>query len=215
MHNSGCSRSTARDSDNPDYIRGGFYPIGAGLVANLARPGANLTGVLAFEDTITGKWFGMLKEIAPGVERIALIGNPKTHPYDYFLRAARMPAPALAIEIISKPIESGDDIEQTMASLAQMMNCGFVITPDTTTSAYLDLIIALAARYRVPAVYFDRAFAPQVVFCPIASTSPPTMGKQRPMWIASYTVASQPISRCRHRPNTKPCSTLQPRGRLG
>lgn len=133
-------------------------PIGAGLVANLARPGANLTGVLAFEDTITGKWLGMLKEIAPRVERIALIGNPKTHPYDYFLRAARMLAPALAIEIISKPIESGDDIEQTMASLAQMMNCGFVITPDTTTSAYLDLIIALAARYRVPAVYFDRAF---------------------------------------------------------
>ena len=133
-------------------------PIGAGLVANLARPGANLTGVLAFEDTITGKWLGMLKEIAPRVERIALIGNPKTHPYDYFLRAARMIAPALAIEIVSKPVEFGEDIEETIASLAQMMNCGFVITPDTTTSAYQDLITALAARYRVPAVYFDRAF---------------------------------------------------------
>jgi putative ABC transport system substrate-binding protein len=133
-------------------------PIGAGLVANLARPGANLTGVLAFEDTITGKWLGMLKEIAPRLERIALIGNPKTHPYDYFLRAARMIAPALAIEILSKPVETGGDIEETIASLGQTMNCGFVITPDTTTSAYQDLIIALAARYRVPAVYFDRAF---------------------------------------------------------
>jgi putative tryptophan/tyrosine transport system substrate-binding protein len=133
-------------------------PIGAGLVANLARPGANLTGVLSFEDTITGKWLAMLKEIAPRLERVALVANPKTSPYDYFLRAARMVAPSLAIEIVSKPIESGEDIEETIASLARMMSCGFVITPDTTTSAHLDLIIALAARYRVPAVYFDRTF---------------------------------------------------------
>ena len=133
-------------------------PIGPGLVANLARPGANLTGVLSFEDTITGKWLAMLKEIAPHLERVALVANPKTSPYDYFLRAARMVAPSLAIEIVSKPIESGDDIEETIASLARMMNCGFVITPDTTTIAYLDLIIALAARYRVPAVYFERDF---------------------------------------------------------
>jgi putative tryptophan/tyrosine transport system substrate-binding protein len=133
-------------------------PIGAGLVANLARPGANLTGALSYEDTITGKWLAMLKEIAPRLERVALVANPKTSPYDYFLRAARIVAPSLAIEIVSKPIESGEDIDETIASLARMMSCGFVITPDTTTSAHLDLIIALAARYRVPAVYFDRTF---------------------------------------------------------
>jgi putative tryptophan/tyrosine transport system substrate-binding protein len=133
-------------------------PIGAGLVANLARPGANLTGALSFEDTITGKWLAMLKEIAPRLERVALVANPKTSPYDYFLRAARIVAPSLAIEIVSSPIESADDIEETIASLTRMMNCGFVITPDTTTTTHLDLIIALAARHRVPAVYFDRAF---------------------------------------------------------
>jgi putative ABC transport system substrate-binding protein len=133
-------------------------PIGAGLVANLARPGANLTGALSYEDTITGKWLAMLKEIAPRLERVALVANPKTSPYDYFLRAARIVAPSLAIEIVSSPVETRDNIEETIASLARMMNCGFVITPDTTTTTHLDLIIALAARHRVPAVYYERAF---------------------------------------------------------
>jgi putative tryptophan/tyrosine transport system substrate-binding protein len=133
-------------------------PIGAGLVANLARPGANLTGALSFEDTITGKWLAMLKEIAPRLERVALVANPKTSPYDYFLRAARIVVPSLAIEIVSSPVETRDNIEETIASLTRMMNCGFVITPDTTTTTHLDLIIALAARHRVPAVYYERAF---------------------------------------------------------
>ena len=133
-------------------------PVGAGLVANLARPGANLSGVLSFEDTITGKWLAMLKEIAPHLERVALVANPKTSPYDYYLRAARMIGPSLALEIVPKPIESGDDIEQTIASLARMINCGLVITPDTTTLTYLDLIVAVSARHRVPAVYYDKRF---------------------------------------------------------
>ena len=64
-------------------------PIGAGLVASLARPEANLTGFLSYQDTITGKWLAMLKEIAPGLERVALVANPKTSPYDYFMGAAR------------------------------------------------------------------------------------------------------------------------------
>ena len=133
-------------------------PVGAGLVANLARPGANLSGVLSFEDTITGKWLAMLKEIAPHLERVALVANPKTSPYDYYLRAARMIGPSLALEIVPKPIEFGDDIEQTIASLARMINCGLVITPDTTTLTYLDLIVAVSARHRVPAVYYDKRF---------------------------------------------------------
>ena len=190
-------------------------PVGAGLVANLARPGANLSGVLSFEDTITGKWLAMLKEIAPHLERVALVANPKTSPYDYYLRAARMIGPSLALEIVPKPIEFGDDIEQTIASLARMINCGLVITPDTTTLTYLDLIVAVSARHRVPAVYYDKNSCPPVVFYPMASTSPLTIGRQQLTWTASYAVPSQPIFRCRHRPNTKPCSTLKPRRRLG
>jgi putative ABC transport system substrate-binding protein len=133
-------------------------PVGAGLVTNLARPGANITGLLTYEDTLAGKWLAMLKEVAPRLERVALVANPKTSPFDYFVRAARMVAPSLAVEIISSPVESGLDIEKAIASLAGMMNCGFALTPDSTTFTHLDLIIALAARHRVPAVYFEKRF---------------------------------------------------------
>src|SRR5262245_51046754 len=81
-------------------------PIGSGFVGSLARPGGNLTGVLNFEATITGKWLAMLKEIAPPLSRAALVANPKTTPYDYFLRAAEAAIAILAIELVSLPIES-------------------------------------------------------------------------------------------------------------
>src|SRR5262249_3009356 len=77
--------------------------------------------------------------------------------YDYFLRASRIVAPSLSIEIVSRPIQSKDEIDEAIASLTRM-NGGFVITPDTTTKTHLDLIVALAAQHRVPAVYYDRAF---------------------------------------------------------
>jgi putative tryptophan/tyrosine transport system substrate-binding protein len=73
-------------------------PIGSGLVASLARPGGNLTGLLLYEEGITGKWLAMLKEIAPDLSRAALMANPKRSPYDYFMRSAKSVAPALAIE---------------------------------------------------------------------------------------------------------------------
>ena len=133
-------------------------PIGAGLVASLARPGGNLTGLLSFEDSLTGKWITMLKEIAPHLERIAFMANPKTSPHDYFLRAARSMASSLAIEVVSSPIESVADIEETMESLTRMTKCGLVITPDTTTFSHHDRIIALAARHRLPTVYFGRVW---------------------------------------------------------
>jgi putative tryptophan/tyrosine transport system substrate-binding protein len=131
-------------------------PIGAGLVASLARPDGNLTGFLSYQDTITGKWLAMLKEVAPHLERAALLANPKTSPYDYFMRAARLVAPSLAIEIVSSPIESAVDIEEAIASLTRMTNCGLVITPDTTTATHRALIIALVTQHRLPAVYFNR-----------------------------------------------------------
>jgi putative ABC transport system substrate-binding protein len=89
-------------------------PIGSRYIASLARPGGNLTGLLLYEESITGKWLAMLKEIAPRLARVAAIGNPKTTPYDYFLRSAATTAPSLAIEIVSRPIESASDIERAI-----------------------------------------------------------------------------------------------------
>ena len=134
-------------------------PIGSGFVASLARPGGNLTGLLQYEAGITGKWLAMLKEITPRIARAALVLNPKTSTAnDYFLRAAEASASSLAIEVVPKPIETAADIERAIESFARTPNSGLLLPPDTTTVLHRDLIIALAARYRLPAVYALRVF---------------------------------------------------------
>jgi putative ABC transport system substrate-binding protein len=128
-------------------------PIGFGFIASLARPGGNLTGLLNYEASITGKWLAMLKEIAPCVARAAFVADPKTTPYDYFLRAAKALAPSLAIEIVPSPVETAADIERTIESFARVSDGGLFLPPDNFTSLHRDLIITLAARHRLPAVY--------------------------------------------------------------
>src|SRR5262245_54908382 len=93
-------------------------PINSGFVASLSRPGGNLTGLLLYEEGITGKWLAMLKEIAPNLVRAALVANPKTTPYDYFLRTGRVAARSLEVELVPNPIESAADIERTIDSFA-------------------------------------------------------------------------------------------------
>jgi putative tryptophan/tyrosine transport system substrate-binding protein len=133
-------------------------PIGSGFVASLARPGGNLTGVLQYEASITGKWLAMLKEISPTLVRAALVANPKTTPFPYFQRAALALAPSLAIELVASPVQDASDIERTIESFAREPNGGLVLPPDATTTVHRDLIIALAARYRLPAVYSLQSF---------------------------------------------------------
>jgi putative tryptophan/tyrosine transport system substrate-binding protein len=127
-------------------------PIGSGFIANLARPGGNLTGLLAFEASITGKWLAMLKEVAPRLARAALLANPKTTSYDYFLRSAGGLAPSLAVVVPSR-IENAADIERTIAAFAQVPDGGLVLPPDGTTLLHRDLIIDLAKRHRLPGTY--------------------------------------------------------------
>jgi ABC-type uncharacterized transport system substrate-binding protein len=133
-------------------------PMGSGFIASLGRPGGNLTGLMQYEASITGKWLALLKEIAPGLLRVALVANPKVTAYDYFVRAAEAIASSLAIELVPSPVENADDIVRTIESFAGMPNSGLVLPPDTTTIGHRDLIIALAARHRIPAVYALRVF---------------------------------------------------------
>jgi putative ABC transport system substrate-binding protein len=130
-------------------------PIGAGFIASLARPGGNLTGLQAYEPSMVGKWLSMLKEIAPQTARVALLGNPKTAAYyDYLMRAAEAAAPSLKVETINGRIENDDaDIERVIAAIADKPNAAMVVLPDSTTSVKSNLIVALAARHRLPAVY--------------------------------------------------------------
>jgi putative tryptophan/tyrosine transport system substrate-binding protein len=130
-------------------------PIGAGFIASLGRPGGNLTGLMAYDPSAVGKWLSMLKEIAPQTTRVGLLGNPKTAAYyDYLLGAAQAVAPSLGIEVFPSRIEDdAADIERAFAAIAGTPNGGMVILPENTTTVNHKLIIALAARSRLPAVY--------------------------------------------------------------
>jgi putative ABC transport system substrate-binding protein len=142
----------------PVVFTGVSDPIGSGFIANLARPGGNITGFLLYEDGIVGKWLAMLKEIAPALTRAALIASPRNMPYDYFLRSAQAAAPGLGIELVPSRIESIADIELAIQSLARAPNSGLVFLPDAIARTNRDIVVALAARYRLPAVYSTRLF---------------------------------------------------------
>jgi len=132
-------------------------PVGSGLVASLAQPNGNLTGLMLYEEGITGKWLAMLKEITPALSRAALIANPKRTPYDYFVRSAKSAASVLGIDLTPSPIDTAMDIEGVILSLAREPKGGLVVLPGTPVE-HRDLVISLTARHRVPAVYPFRFF---------------------------------------------------------
>ena len=128
-------------------------PVGSGFITNMARPGGNLTGVLHLEAGIIGKWLAMLKEIAPRLAHAAVMGNRKTASLDYFLRSAQTIAPSFAIEVVASHVETAADIERAIESIARISDSSLILPPDSMTVTHRDLIIALAARHRLPAVY--------------------------------------------------------------
>src|SRR5215475_9591510 len=132
-------------------------PIGSGFIASLPRPGGNITGVMQYEPSITGKWLAMLKEIAPRLRRVAFMINPKTAPfYSFYLRAAEPLAQSFGIELVPTFVENPTEINSAIESFARVPNSGLLVPPDVTTFAHRDLIIGLAARHSLPAVYSFR-----------------------------------------------------------
>jgi putative ABC transport system substrate-binding protein len=142
----------------PIVFLGVSDPIGSGFVSSLGQPGGNLTGVMLYEDGIAGKWLGMLKQVAASVKRAALVAGPKTTAYDYWVRSAKAAAPSFGIEVIPTPISNATDIERSIDSFAQVSNGGLLLPSDGTTIVYRDLVVALANRNRLPAVYAFRKF---------------------------------------------------------
>jgi putative tryptophan/tyrosine transport system substrate-binding protein len=133
-------------------------PVGAGFIANLARPGSNLTGLTLYEGSLAGKWLAMLKEIDPRVTRAAFIINPKTSSFAHFAREAETMAQSLGIELTLSTIENAGDIGRVVEAFASLPNGGLVFPPDATTTSNRDVAVTLAARYRLPAVYAWRQF---------------------------------------------------------
>jgi putative ABC transport system substrate-binding protein len=128
-------------------------PFGAGFITSLARPGGNLTGLMTFEAGIAGKWVAMLREVAPSITRAMFLGNPKFTTYDYYLGAAEAAARSLALDLVPVRIESAAEIEQAVEVFARAPNGALVVAPDLTTATHGPVIVARAARHRLPAVY--------------------------------------------------------------
>jgi len=135
--------------------------IAQGFAHSLARPDGNLTGLTMYEASVSGKYVSMLKEIEPRLTHATFLANPKTAPYyEYYLRGAKLAAPSLGVEVVFTPIENdADNIERALAAFARAVpKGGMVVVGDSTTNAHRDLIIALAARHRLPAVYWNTFF---------------------------------------------------------
>jgi putative tryptophan/tyrosine transport system substrate-binding protein len=135
-------------------------PIGSGFVPNLARPGGDLTGFTSFEFTVGSKWLEALKHVAPAVQRVALIFNPDTAPFaKLFWQPVADAAPLFDVEPIQAPFRDAGEIKHAIETFAREANGGLMVLPDVSTTNYRDVIIALAARHRLPAVYPFRYFA--------------------------------------------------------
>jgi putative ABC transport system substrate-binding protein len=135
-------------------------PISSGFVTNLGRPGGNVTGFALYEPSMGGKWLELLKRIAPGVTRVALLFNPTTSvPIKFYIASIEDAASSFAVQTSTAPVHAKDEIEGVIAGLAGNPGAGLIAMPDLFNTINRDLIIAAAARYRVPAIYFFRSFA--------------------------------------------------------
>jgi putative ABC transport system substrate-binding protein len=129
-------------------------PIGQGFVSSLAHPGGNITGFSAFEFAISGKWLELIKEIAPEVRRVGFIFNPQGGPYaEKFLQSIAPVAPSFGVDLVESPTRDPGEIEPAIVAVSGEPKGGLIISPDAFTAANRSLIISLAARYRLPAVY--------------------------------------------------------------
>jgi putative tryptophan/tyrosine transport system substrate-binding protein len=134
-------------------------PVGQGFVLSFANPGGNITGVANFEASVGSRWLQLMKEVAPAVRRAAVLFNPDTAPYaGSFLRSIEAAVPSFGVDFVAAPVHSPAEIETALTKLGHDAGGGLIVIPEAFTSLHRDLIIALAARYRLPAVYPYRHF---------------------------------------------------------
>jgi putative ABC transport system substrate-binding protein len=133
-------------------------PVGAGIVASLARPGGITTGFANYEYAMGGKWLEILKEIAPRLDRVAVM-QEVTNPLEGFMREIEHAAIRLRVEITTARVRNAADIERRIEMLAREPNTGLVILPDGLMISQRELIVRLAAQHKLPTIYSERVFA--------------------------------------------------------
>jgi putative tryptophan/tyrosine transport system substrate-binding protein len=133
-------------------------PVGAGFVQSLSRPGGNTTGFMMFEYGLSGKWLELLKEIAPGVTRAAILRDPSIAAGIGQFAIIESVAPSVGVDVTSIDLRDAAEIERAVTAFAQSSNGGLILTASPLAVVHRDLILALAARYRLPAVYDNRLY---------------------------------------------------------
>jgi putative ABC transport system substrate-binding protein len=135
-------------------------PVGNGFVDSLARPGGNVTGFMSFDYRLTGKWLELLKEIAPSVTRAAVLRDPAIPAGIGQFAVIQILAPPLALDVSAINVRDPHEIERAVATFARFANGGLVVTASAGSVIHRELIVALADRYKLPTVYWDRPFVP-------------------------------------------------------
>jgi putative ABC transport system substrate-binding protein len=143
----------------PIVFAGASDPLESGFVTNLGRPGGNITGFQNFESAVAGKWLDLLKEIAPGVQRVALVHSPDVSAQFGFIHAAQAASTSLRMTVTAAGVRSNADIEQALTAFAKEPNGGLIVAPFPFIATSQDRLIALASDLRLPAIYPFRYFA--------------------------------------------------------
>jgi putative ABC transport system substrate-binding protein len=135
-------------------------PLVQGFVPSLMRPGGNITGFVAYEFSIAGKWLDLLKQMVPALARVAVIFNPETSPQSrYFLPAIKAAGSILSVDVTAVPVRSAAEIDSAIADVAGEPNGGLIFPNGSFTITHNELVIRLAALNRLPAIYANRSIA--------------------------------------------------------
>jgi putative ABC transport system substrate-binding protein len=159
MHNLATAVLRSQVRTVPLVFVGASDPIGSGIVTDIARPTDNVTWFANFDLSMGAKWLEALKEIAPRVERAGFILHPETAPHVGFLKSAETAASVLNVKLDALSVHSAEEIERTIAAFAGNDNGGLLVAPHAVTFLHRALIVQLAARYRLPAMYPFAFFA--------------------------------------------------------
>jgi putative ABC transport system substrate-binding protein len=173
-------------------------PVGAGLIDSLAQPGGNATGFMSAEYSTSGKWLELLKQIAPGVTRAAVFRADISSGTGQFA-AIEAVAPSLGVELNPVNVRDAGEIERAVAAFARSPNGGLIVPASPAATSHRHLIVTMAARHKLPAVYFERFFVAAGGLISYGPDLIDSTAERRAMSIASSRARSRPTCRCRRR----------------
>src|SRR5262245_10193545 len=142
----------------PIVFMGTSDPVNRRLIASMEKPGGNFTGFIEFEPSIGGKWLDLLKQIAPGVTRVAIIRDPTRFSWRNLVVAIEKAAPSFSVEVSPIDARNGTEMERILTAFAGSPNGGLIVTPNAASALFRERIIGLTARHKLPAIYFSKFF---------------------------------------------------------